>query len=33
LQAWLAEPMVTQLHRVDDTNPAGSPAYAMPPFN
>ena len=33
LQAWLAEPLVTQVHRVDDTDPAGTPAFPMPPFN
>jgi hypothetical protein len=33
LQAWLNEPLVTQTHRVDDTDPAGTPAFAMPPFN
>jgi hypothetical protein len=31
LQAWLAEPKVTQLHRADDTSP--TTPYAMPPFN
>jgi hypothetical protein len=33
LQAWLAEPLVTQMHRVDDTDPTGTPPYPMPPFN
>jgi hypothetical protein len=33
LQAWLAEPLVTQSHRVDDTNPAPVTPYPMPPFN
>jgi hypothetical protein len=31
LTAWLAEPMVSQLHRSDDTSP--STPYLMPPFN
>jgi hypothetical protein len=31
LKAWLAEPMVTQLHRADDTSP--TTPYPMPPFN
>lgn len=31
LQAWLDEPLVTQLHRVDGTSP--TTPYAMPPFN
>jgi hypothetical protein len=33
LEAWLAEPLVTQPHRVDDTDPAGTAPFAMPPFN
>ena len=33
LQAWLDEPLVTQAHRVDDTDPTGTPPYPMPPFN
>jgi hypothetical protein len=33
LQAWLAEPLVTQMHRVDDTDPAGTAPFPMPPFN
>jgi hypothetical protein len=33
LQSWLDQPLVTQTHRVDDTDPAGTPAFAMPPFN
>jgi hypothetical protein len=33
LQAWLDEPLVTQLHRVDDTDPAGTAPFPMPPFN
>ena len=33
LQAWLDEPLVTQAHRVDDTDPTGTPPFAMPPFN
>lgn len=33
LQAWLKEPWVTQSHRVDDTDPAGTPPFPMPPFN
>jgi hypothetical protein len=31
LQAWLAEPKVTQLHRPDDSSP--TTPYAMPPYN
>jgi hypothetical protein len=31
LEAWLAEPKVSQLHRADDTSPAEP--YLMPPFN
>ncbi|MES1188474.1 MAG: hypothetical protein ABUL60_31955 [Myxococcales bacterium] len=31
LAAWLAEPMVSQLHRSDDTSPITP--YLMPPFN
>jgi hypothetical protein len=31
LAAWLAEPMVSQLHRSDDTSP--TTPYLMPPFN
>jgi len=31
LEAWLAEPKVSQLHRADDTSPAEP--YSMPPFN
>jgi len=31
LEAWLAEPKVSQLHRKDDTSPAAP--YLMPPFN
>jgi hypothetical protein len=33
LQAWLNEPLVTQPHRVDDTDPSGTPPFPMPPFN
>ncbi len=33
LQAWLDEPLVTQAHRVDDTDPTGTPPFPMPPFN
>jgi hypothetical protein len=33
LQAWLDEPLVTQPHRVDDTDPAGTAPFPMPPFN
>ncbi len=33
LQAWLDEPLVTQPHRIDDTDPAGTPPFPMPPFN
>jgi hypothetical protein len=33
LQAWLDEPLVTQMHRVDDTDPAGTAPFPMPPFN
>lgn len=33
LQAWLDEPLVTQAHRVDDTNPTGTAPFPMPPFN
>jgi hypothetical protein len=33
LQAWLDEPLVTQAHRVDDTDPAGTAPFPMPPFN
>lgn len=33
LQSWLAEPLVTQPHRVDDTDPAGTAPFPMPPFN
>jgi hypothetical protein len=33
LQAWLNEPLVTQMHRVDDTDPSGTPPFPMPPFN
>jgi hypothetical protein len=33
LQAWLDEPLVTQAHRVDDTDPVGTPPFPMPPFN
>jgi hypothetical protein len=33
LQAWLDEPLVTQVHRVDDTDPAGTEPFPMPPFN
>jgi hypothetical protein len=33
LQAWLEEPLVTQAHRVDDTDPTGTPPFPMPPFN
>lgn len=33
LQAWLGEPLVTQAHRVDDTDPTGTPPFPMPPFN
>jgi len=31
LRAWLAEPMVTQMHRADDSSP--TTPYPMPPFN
>ena len=31
LKAWLAEPLVTQSHRADDSSPATP--YPMPPFN
>jgi hypothetical protein len=31
LEAWLAEPMVLQTHRADDTSPAAP--YLMPPYN
>jgi hypothetical protein len=31
LQAWLDEPLVTQMHRADDTSP--TTPYPMPPFN
>jgi hypothetical protein len=31
LQAWLAEPLVTQMHRADGISP--TTPYAMPPFN
>jgi hypothetical protein len=31
LQAWLAEPLVTQTHRADDSSP--TTPYPMPPFN
>ena len=33
LQAWLNESLVTQQHRVDDTDPAGTAPFPMPPFN
>jgi hypothetical protein len=33
LRAWLDEPLVTQQHRVDDTDPAGTAPFPMPPFN
>ncbi len=33
LQGWLDEPLVTQSHRVDDTDPAGTAPFPMPPFN
>ena len=33
LAAWLDEPPVTQAHRVDDTDPTGTPPFPMPPFN
>ena len=33
LGAWLDEPLVTQAHRVDDTDPTGTPPFPMPPFN
>jgi hypothetical protein len=33
LQAWLDEPLVTQTHRVDDTDPSGTAPFPMPPFN
>ena len=33
LRAWLGEPFVTQQHRVDDTDPAGTAPFSMPPFN
>ena len=33
LAAWLDEPLVTQAHRVDDTDPAGTAPFPMPPFN
>ena len=31
LQAWLNEPLVTQMHRADDSSPTTS--YPTPPFN
>jgi hypothetical protein len=31
LQAWLAEPMVLQMHRADDSSP--TTPYLMPPYN
>ena len=31
LQAWLDEPLVTQMHRADDSSP--TTPYPMPPFN
>ncbi|MEP6655187.1 MAG: hypothetical protein ABJA82_17615 [Myxococcales bacterium] len=31
LQAWLHEPLVTQMHRADDSSP--TTPYPMPPFN
>ncbi|HVY37189.1 MAG TPA: hypothetical protein VHM31_04620 [Polyangia bacterium] len=31
LKAWLAEPLVTQMHRADDSSP--TTPYPMPPFN
>jgi hypothetical protein len=31
LQAWLNEPLVTQMHRADDSSP--TTPYPMPPFN
>jgi hypothetical protein len=33
LGTWLDEPLVTQAHRVDDTDPTGTPPFPMPPFN
>jgi hypothetical protein len=33
LEAWLEEPLVTQKHRVDDTDPDGTAPFPMPPFN
>jgi hypothetical protein len=33
LQAWLDGPLVTQAHRVDDTDPTGTAPFPMPPFN
>ena len=33
LKAWLEEPLVTQKHRVDDTDPDGTAPFPMPPFN
>jgi hypothetical protein len=33
LKAWIEEPLVTQKHRVDDTDPDGTPPFPMPPFN
>ncbi|HZL17859.1 MAG TPA: hypothetical protein VFG23_08945, partial [Polyangia bacterium] len=33
LQGWLDEPLVTQMHRVDDTDPTGTAPFPMPPFN
>ena len=33
LRAWLDEPLVTQAHRVDDTDPTGTAPFPMPPFN
>ena len=33
LKAWVEEPLVTQKHRVDDTDPEGTPPFPMPPFN
>ena len=31
LQAWLNEPLVTQMHRADDSSP--TTPYPMPPYN
>jgi hypothetical protein len=31
LEVWLDEPLVTQMHRADDSSP--TTPYPMPPFN